>query len=424
MPEADVLTPTQIYLFAREAGFDEDGAVAITSLALSRTGGDPLARSIVEDSERHGVFQIAIEWLDDGEDPNDPLAGARAAYEASNAGVDLTSWSAVPGDFDRPHVLAAVEARSEAESSLPVAVAPSEAVPEPDEEFVPTDQPIPQIGRELDAIGDLDDDEGIDVVEVLAEALSQEGKAYVWGATPDAADHDPQAFDCAELVRWAAERAGLESPGYSTYSQVVNLRSLGAVEIPVELAVQVPGAVLYRWNTEPVEGVPQPEGYGGHVVFSLGNGETIEAKGTQYGVGRFDLEATSYDTAFLLPGVDYRDLGIDVDYERIDELREGFEGSTFEAAYVEVVGETEVAADEDIDFGGPGPAHASDGPVAEPDIASPFEVAYDFASEPAAAPIDEVSEIDEAVPEEELPPLAPEESEDPIEEEEPLPLDE
>src|SRR2546429_593882 len=44
----------------------------------------------------------------------------------------------------------------------------------------------------------------------VATALEETGKRYVFGASASPTDPNPAAFDCSELVQWAAERKGVE----------------------------------------------------------------------------------------------------------------------------------------------------------------------------------------------------------------------
>ena len=58
----------------------------------------------------------------------------------------------------------------------------------------------------------------------------------------------------------------------------------------VEQALRTPGALLFR---------------PGHVAISLGDGRTIEAKGSKYGVGIFSAHNRGWTTGGLIPGMRY-----------------------------------------------------------------------------------------------------------------------
>lgn len=100
-------------------------------------------------------------------------------------------------------------------------------------------------------------------------ALAQRGKAYVWGAS------GPSSFDCSGLVQ-AASRAGgrqLTKPSASQWATCVNANK----NVPVATALRTRGALLFRIGV----------GEYNHVAISLGNGSTIEARGSAYGVNVF-----------------------------------------------------------------------------------------------------------------------------------------
>lgn len=118
-------------------------------------------------------------------------------------------------------------------------------------------------------------------------ALQQDGKPYIFGTETRLTDSSPPAFDCSELVEWAAKRAGLAVPDGSAY-QLEHCRTLGTL-IAVSQAKLVRGALLFR---------------PGHVAISLGDGRTIEARGAAYGVGVFD-ERSTWTHGALVPGMRY-----------------------------------------------------------------------------------------------------------------------
>jgi cell wall-associated NlpC family hydrolase len=132
----------------------------------------------------------------------------------------------------------------------------------------------------------------------LQSALAQTGDRYVWGSSASPTDPNPSAFDCSELVKWAAKRAGVDLPDGS-WLQYLHLKQQGTT-IPVEQALRTPGALLFSFSSEPTAGGGRPSG--AHVAISLGNGKTIEARGKSYGVGQFDA-GNRFEYAALVPGL-------------------------------------------------------------------------------------------------------------------------
>lgn len=121
--------------------------------------------------------------------------------------------------------------------------------------------------------------------EFLWNALGQQGKAYVFGAETRPSDPNPQAFDCSELVEWAARRAGVSIPDGSI-NQINAARPMS-----VDEALRTPGALLFR------------SGNPNHIAISLGDGRTIEARGRRYGVGIFSAAGRGWTRAGTIPGL-------------------------------------------------------------------------------------------------------------------------
>lgn len=132
----------------------------------------------------------------------------------------------------------------------------------------------------------------------VQQALAEAGKPYVFGAQANVADANPKAFDCAELVQWAAGRNGVSLPDGS-WKQYLALKQQGAL-VPVDQAMKTPGALLFSFSSEPVPGGGRPSH--AHVAISLGDGRTIEARGKSYGVGTFNA-ANRFQWAAIVPGL-------------------------------------------------------------------------------------------------------------------------
>jgi cell wall-associated NlpC family hydrolase len=140
---------------------------------------------------------------------------------------------------------------------------------------------------------------GVTTQRFLDAALSQQGKPYVWGATASTSDPSPAAFDCSELTKWAAARAGVTIPDGAAH-QYVWLKQQGAT-MTVQQALQTPGALLFHFAGEPQPGLGSEPAVA-HVAISLGNGMTMQAKGHAYGVGIFPA-GNEFNYAGMIPGM-------------------------------------------------------------------------------------------------------------------------
>ena len=123
-------------------------------------------------------------------------------------------------------------------------------------------------------------------------ALSRRGCAYVGGK------HGPSQFDCSGLVMWAAAQVGVSFPApVSNQSlRIVNTGNL----ISVQQAIATRGAVLYRGRPGVNGGMSGSD----HIAISLGNGETIEARGRAYGVNVFSsTKGRDWAGGGIIPGI-------------------------------------------------------------------------------------------------------------------------
>lgn len=91
---------------------------------------------------------------------------------------------------------------------------------------------------------------------VVAYALAQVGKSYVWAAA------GPNAFDCSGLVMAAYSRIGIKLPHQS--------ESLLSYGTPVSKANLRPGDIVWPYH--------------GHVMIYIGNGKVVEAANPSQGV--------------------------------------------------------------------------------------------------------------------------------------------
>lgn len=125
------------------------------------------------------------------------------------------------------------------------------------------------------------------IAQFVALALQQAGKRYVFGAEASPSDPNPRAFDCSELVEWAAARVGI-SPKVpdGSATQLAHCRARGTI-ISVQQGINTKGALLF---------VP------GHVAISLGNGKVIEAANPSAGVRQGNANGRGWTAAARIPG--------------------------------------------------------------------------------------------------------------------------
>lgn len=121
-----------------------------------------------------------------------------------------------------------------------------------------------------------------------AKALTQAGERYVFGAEANLSDPDPRAFDCSELVEWAAAQVGVRFVDGSS-NQIAAIERAGRV-ISVEQAMRTRGALLWK---------------PGHIAISLGDGRTIEARNSRVGVVVGRASDIRYVKGGLIPGMAY-----------------------------------------------------------------------------------------------------------------------
>jgi cell wall-associated NlpC family hydrolase len=132
--------------------------------------------------------------------------------------------------------------------------------------------------------------------QFVAIAQAQKGDTYVFGAEASLDDADPDSFDCSELTQWAAHQVGVTIPDGAMY-QYLEMKNEGQL-MSVDEALQTKGALLFYFSSEPTPSGGRPSS--AHVAISLGDGRTIEAKGTGYGVNEFPAEGR-FNYAGVIP---------------------------------------------------------------------------------------------------------------------------
>lgn len=139
----------------------------------------------------------------------------------------------------------------------------------------------------------------VHIEDCLLLSLTQSGDRYLLGAEAKASDPNPDTFDCSELVEWSCARAGVlprvPDGAYYQWQHTIRYRTT----ISVARGETTRGALLF---------VGDGSGIGRdaitHVAWSLGDGTTIEARGSRWGVGTWP-SVGRFDFAGLVPGVDY-----------------------------------------------------------------------------------------------------------------------
>lgn len=143
--------------------------------------------------------------------------------------------------------------------------------------------------------------------DVLRLAKRHLGEEYVLGVVAPKSNAQWRGpWDCAEFVSWCVFQASGILYGCNNNTNPIladaftgfwhrDATSLGR-SIDVESAASIPGAAVLR--------IPQP-GLIGHVVFSDGEGGTVEAHSSSTGVVRRKLSGRRWDTGILVPGIAY-----------------------------------------------------------------------------------------------------------------------
>ena len=106
-----VLEAREIYRFARLAGFQPDEAATMTAIALAESGGETGAHNAVgEDSQGLWQINVAAHPGLQGVDLSDPLANAKAAFDVSGGGADISPWTVTHGGADARYLSYRTEA--------------------------------------------------------------------------------------------------------------------------------------------------------------------------------------------------------------------------------------------------------------------------------------------------------------------------
>ncbi len=136
---------------------------------------------------------------------------------------------------------------------------------------------------------------------LMTVALAQRGKQYVYAVQPSSSVADPDAFDCSGFTAWCLGRIGIPASAGS-WVQARWCRDQGTL-MSIDDAIATRGALLFRGPNDAYDGFG-PEG---HVAFSLGDGTTVEARGSQFGVNSFSAAQSErqWSNAALVPELVY-----------------------------------------------------------------------------------------------------------------------
>jgi hypothetical protein len=298
-------------------GFRGDDLVSMVAIAGRESGYRPEAHRTNADPAKmvgdFGLFQInyindtpalrqAI-GLTDRSQLLDPEMNAKAAhYLYERAG--LKPWTAGPGGWrpdgdptygtDVEAARAAVE-RAE-QSGLIDQPFDDSSVPMPPDD--PPDPPDADNGNDLDT----------PLERFLKMAVAQSGDPYDSDSSANIVNNpNPVELECSELTEWAGMNAGVKL-ATTSYLQFFQMEDANAIT-SVDEALHTPGALLFTFDPPPVRGGGRPPK--AHVAISLGDGRTIEAMGTKYGIKVADANPDRWTNAAIIP--EFRGQRVDMD---------------------------------------------------------------------------------------------------------------
>jgi cell wall-associated NlpC family hydrolase len=300
----------QIYGFARRAGFTPDEAATMTAISLAESGGNSKAHNPRGEDSR-GLWQIngrAHPSFLTKYNLYDPQDNAKAAFEVSRKGSDISPWTVTHGGNSARYLRYKEDAQS---AAIAYGDGPGRGVWTGTPGYghkVSADRPGgAENAASADGPGGGENDlmqvrqsggNNAALEEFLRVAKAQIGDRYVFGAEAKLSDLDPEVFDCSELTQWAAHQAGTKIPDGAT-AQYLHLKEKGLL-IPVSEAKNTPGALLFSFDREPRPGDGRTPG--AHVAISLGDGKIVEAANSRAPV-RETNAGNRFEYAAVLPGI-------------------------------------------------------------------------------------------------------------------------
>jgi cell wall-associated NlpC family hydrolase len=304
----------QIYGFARRAGFSPDESATMTAIALAESNGNCKAHNPFGEDSR-GLWQIngkAHPSFLTKYNLYDPLDNAKAAYEISHRGEDISPWTTTHGGLGSRYVQFKDQAQA---AAVAYGDGPGRGVwtgtrgygdHEPAHDGIdPPGVPVHDVaGTPLADVSTLAaapapagaGNASLDTF--LRVAKAQIGDRYVFGAEVKLSDPNPSVFDCSEFTQWAAFQAGAKIPDGAT-AQYMFFKEKGLLIDPSQ-AKNTPGALLFSFDREPRPGDGRTPG--AHVAISLGNGKVVEAANPRVGV-RESNAGNRFEFAAIIPGI-------------------------------------------------------------------------------------------------------------------------
>ncbi|WP_203821007.1 transglycosylase SLT domain-containing protein [Paractinoplanes ferrugineus] len=301
----------QIYGFARRAGFSPDESATMTAIALAESGGNSKAHNPVGEDSR-GLWQINGRAHPDfltKYNLYDPVDNAKAAFEISHRGEDVSPWTTTHGGLSSRYVRFKEDAQAAAvaygdgagrgmwtgtrgygdhepahDGDDPAGVALHDVAGPPMTAMSAQTAAAPADNAALDTF--------------IRVAKAQIGDRYVFGAEVKLSDPNPAVFDCSEFTQWAAYQAGEKIPDGAT-AQYLHFKEKGLLIDPAQ-AKNTPGALLFSFDREPRAGDGRTPG--AHVAISLGNGRVVEAANPRVGV-RESNAGNRFEFAAVIPGI-------------------------------------------------------------------------------------------------------------------------
>jgi cell wall-associated NlpC family hydrolase len=294
----------QIYGFARRAGFSPDESATMTAVALAESGGNSKAHNPHGEDSR-GLWQIngrAHPAFLTKYNLYDPVDNAKAAFEISHQGHDVSPWTTTHGGLSSRYVRYKEDAQAAAvaygdgggRGMWTGTKGYGDHVAASAGDDLPGVAPHEVAGTPMSATAG--DNAALDTFLKVAKA--QIGDRYVFGAEVKLNDPDPSVFDCSEFTQWAAYQAGAKIPDGAT-AQYLQFKEKGLLIDP-EKAKDTPGALLFSFDREPRPGDGRTPG--AHVAISLGNGKVVEAANPRVGV-RESTAGHRFEYAAVVPGI-------------------------------------------------------------------------------------------------------------------------
>ena len=305
----------QIYGFARRAGFTPDESATMTAIALAESGGNSKAHNPVGEDSR-GLWQINGKAHPDfltKYNLYDPLDNARAAFEISHRGEDISPWTTTHGGLSSRYVRFKEDAQAAAvaygdgggrgmwngtrgygdHEPAHDGIDPPGV---PVHDVAGTPMAMAGLVSQTAAPGAGGDNAALDTF--LRVAKAQIGDRYVFGAKEDLHNPNPSVFDCSDFTEWAAFQAGTKIPRTAT-EQYLFFKQKGMLIDPAK-AKDTPGALLFHFDREPRPGDGRTPG--AHVAISLGDGRVVEAANPRAGVREANA-GNRFEFAAIIPGI-------------------------------------------------------------------------------------------------------------------------